>query len=350
MSEKNELLSKRVLLIIGITSLAILLVGVILDFAGLNEEFYVDSSAVQSIFKAITYLGEPVVFIVIVAILFIAYDKKYAKNIAACLLFSTYFNGLFKELIEDPRPPVNYDSNHPDFDTDFGAVEVSYGFPSGHSQTAVSFWGYLGYEFDEPKYELKNYKIPIVPVALSIVIFLVAISRIILGVHDLEDIIGGLLIGIGLLLAFIYVAPNISERFSKLSLVVKLIIVIAVSLALFLIGTFLFPRAGFVSVIAYTPPLYPDGAAFGQVGGVTMGFGLGCILEQEYIKYDPSALTNKKKLVNVVIGLLILILVFIPLEYLLEIDSAFYRFARYAITGFILAFVVPFIFVKLDRK
>ena len=36
MSEKREFLSNRVLIIIGITSLVILVVGVILDFAGSN--------------------------------------------------------------------------------------------------------------------------------------------------------------------------------------------------------------------------------------------------------------------------------------------------------------------------
>ena len=80
MSEKKEYLSKRALLIIGITSLVILIVGVILYYANLNEAFYSDSSTAQAIFKAITYLGEPIVFIIIVAILFIGYNKKYAKH------------------------------------------------------------------------------------------------------------------------------------------------------------------------------------------------------------------------------------------------------------------------------
>jgi membrane-associated phospholipid phosphatase len=345
MSEKNEYLSKKALLTIGITSIVILIVGVILYYTGFNETFYSSSSTVRAIFSAITYLGEPVVFIIIVAILFIGYNKRYAKNIAFCLLFSTYFNGLFKELGQDPRPPTNVDPAE-----DYGLVEVSYGFPSGHSQTAVSFWGYLGYEFDEPKYQLKNINIPIIPFILSVVIFLVAISRIIIGVHDLQDIIGGLLIGIGLLLVFIYAEPIFTKQWNKLTFIPKLILVIVISLAAFLIGTFLFPRAGYdLANITGTPPLYPDAAAFGQVGGVTLGFGVGYILEQEYIKYDPSVLTNKQKILNVIIGLIILVLVFIPLEYLLEIDSAFYRFARYALTAFILAVLVPFICVKLNK-
>ncbi len=350
MPEKSEYLSKKALLTIGITSLVILIVGLILYYAGLNEEFYSDNSTVQAVFKVITYLGEPLVFIIIVAILFIGYNKRYAKNLAFCLLFSTYFNGLLKELGKDPRPPANFDTTNPDIDPDFGAVEVSYGFPSGHAQTAVAFWGYVGYEFDEPKYTLKSFNIPIVPFILSIVIFLVTISRIIIGVHDLQDIIGGLLIGIGLLLLYIYAEPLFTKMWNKLTLIPKLILIIAISLVIFLIGTFLFPKAGYdIANITGTPPLYPDAAAFGQVGGITLGFGLGYTLEHEYIKYDPSILTKKQKIINVVIALLVLILVFIPLEYLVPIDSVFYRFARYAITALMLTLLVPFICVKLKK-
>jgi len=346
MSENTEYLSKRALLIIGIISLAILIIGVILFYSDLNEEFYVESGAAQTIFQAITYLGEPVVFIIIAAILYLGYNKRYAKNLAVCLLFSTYLNGLLKEIFEDPRPL----EGNSDLNEDFQLKEVSYGFPSGHSQSAVSFWGYISYEFDEPKYKVKNYNIPIIPAILSIVIFLVAISRIIIGVHDLQDIIGGLLIGIGLLLLFIYAEPFITEHFNKLTFIPKLILVAVISLAAFLIGTFLFTKAGYISDVHADVPIYPDGGAFGQVGGVLFGFGIGYILEHEYVKYDPSALPNKKKIINVIIGLIIVILVFVPFEYLLEINSVFYRFARYAIMAFVLAFVVPLICTKLNEK
>lgn len=345
MSEKENYLSKRALLIIGIISVVIIIIGLISLIPEVNLAFYSDSSTAQAIFKAISYLGEPVVFIIIVAILFIGYNKKYAKNLALCLLFSTYFNGLFKELGQDLRPTTNADATE-----DYGLVEESYGFPSGHAQTAVSFWGYVSYEFDEPKYELKGFNIPIIPFILSIVIFLVAISRIIIGVHDLQDIVGGLLIGIGLLLLFIYTEPFFTKQWNKLTLIPKLLLIIAISLAIFLIPTFIYPRAGYnLAQITGTPPLYPDAGSFGLVGGVVLGLGIGYTLEQKYIKYDPSVLTKKQKIINVVIGLVIVILVFIPLDYLVPIDSVFYRFARYAITALIFTLLVPYICVKLKK-
>jgi len=342
MPEKKEYLSKRGLIVIGIVSLIILVAGIILYYFGLNEELYSESNSIRAIFKAITYLGEPVVFLVIIIILFLTYSKKLAKNLLFSLLFSYYVNELVKDIFQDKRPVTNSDPSE-----DYGLIEPSYGFPSGHSQTAVSYWGYLGNEFkDKNKYK----EIPIIPVILSCIIFLVAISRVIIGVHDLQDIIGGLLIGTGILLTFIYLEPILTEQFNKLKFVVKIILAITISVGLFLVGTLLFPKAGLgLATTPPTPPPYADAGAYGLVGGVILGFGVGYILEQEYVKYDPSSLTNKKKLINILIGLAIALAIFIPLEYLLEIDSAFYRFFRYALLAFLISYIIPLICVKINR-
>ncbi|KKM72580.1 hypothetical protein LCGC14_1419090 [marine sediment metagenome] len=343
MSEKKEFLSQRALMIIGIISLAILTIGVILYYNGLNETFYVSSNSVQRVFGAISYLGEPVVFIIIAAILYLAYNKTFAKNLTFSLVYSYFLNGIFKELYQDPRPTTNIDPAQK-----YGVVEPSYGFPSGHSTNAVSFWGYLGYEFrDEYRYKENQ----LIPAILSVLIFLIAISRIIIGVHDLQDIIGGLLLGIGFLLLFIYLEPRLSEQFNKLSFSAKIIVTVIISMAMFLIGTFIFPYAGLGEAITPpNPPPYSDAGVFAQLGGVVLGFGVGYLIEQEYVKYDPTHLITKKKIINVALGIGILLIVFVPLEYLLKINSVIYRFFRYALITFIIAYVVPLICTKLDPK
>ncbi|HDZ19551.1 hypothetical protein LCGC14_1167590 [marine sediment metagenome] len=342
MSEKREFLSKRALIIIGIVSIIVLLLGIILILAGLNNSFYASQSSIQAIFKGITYLGEPIVFIIITSILYFGYNKKFAKNLVLSLLIATYLNQLFKSIFQDPRPAANIDATE-----DYGMVETSYGFPSGHTQTAVAFWGYLGCEFkDNTTYKLKNFTIPIVPVILSAIIFLVSISRIIVGVHDLQDIVGGFLIGISVLLLFMYLEPVVSDKFTNLSFNFKIILIVTVSISMFLVGTLLFPNAGLGLVT--NPVLFPDSGAFGLFGGVILGFGIGYILEGEYIKYDPSSLSKKKRLINVVLGIVFLLAVFVPFEYLLKIDSVFYRFARYGLASFVLAFIVPLVFKKIN--
>jgi membrane-associated phospholipid phosphatase len=339
MSEKREYLSKNGLILIGITFLAILIVGLILLLLGLNEEFYGTNSIVRNIFKAITYLGDPIVFLIVLAILFFAYDKKFAKNLAASLLLSYYLNDWIKELFQDTRPITNQDASE-----EYGYIEPSYGFPSGHALEAVTFWGYMAYKWkDKPK----PFVFPVIPPILSIIIFLVAISRIIIGVHDLQDIIGGLLIGIAFLMIFIYLEPLFTKQFNKLSFSLKIIIAVIIPILLLLIPTLLYPKAGLGLVSS--APSYSDNGAFGLTAGVLLGFGVGYILEQEYIKYDPKTLNVKQKIINVIIGLIILLVVYFPLNYLLEIDSVFYRFARYAIMAFVLTFILPLLFQKINK-
>jgi hypothetical protein len=261
-----------------------------------------------------------------------------SKNLAVSLLFSQYLNQVFKSVIQDPRPTAT------NIGDEYGFAEPSYGFPSGHTQNSNVFWGYIGNEFkDKYKYKL----VPIIPIILSVIIFLVAISRIIIGVHDLQDIIGGLLIGIGILLLFIYLEPFFSKQFNKLNFIAKIILTGAISIILFIIGTLVFPTAGLGLV---TPPvLYRDDGAFAQVGGALLGFGIGYLLEQEYVGYDPSQLANKKKIINILISMVILLVVFVPFEYFIEFDSVYYRFARYAFATFILGYVAPLICTKINK-
>jgi membrane-associated phospholipid phosphatase len=337
MSEKREYLSKRALLIIGITSLVVLILGLILYYTGFNEAFYSSSSTVRSIFRAITYLGTPIVFIIIIAILYLGYNKSFAKNLVVILLFSQYLNQLLKCIGQDTRPATNVGD-------EYGFEEPSYGFPSGHTQNSAAFWGFSAKEFKD---KFKKNKIPIVPIILSVIIFLVAISRVIVGVHDLQDIVGGFLIGIGVLLLFIYTEPFFSKQFNKLPFIAKIILTAAVAIVLFIVGTILFPNAGLGLV---TPPvLYADDGAFAQVGGALLGFGIAYLLEQEYVKYDPSKLTTKQKILNIIIMIVILLVVFVPFEYFISIPSVYYRFARYALATFVLGFVVPLICTKINK-
>ena len=340
MSENSKILSKKELVTVSVIFVVVLVMGLILLGLGFNEAFYSSSSTIRSIFKAITYLGEPIVFIVMVAVLFIMYDKKFAKNLALSLVFTVYLNEFFKNIFMDPRPATtNIDLDEITPENPTGLVETSYGFPSGHTQSAIGTWGYIGYNFRKRLY---------IVIILSIIMFLVAISRMIIGVHDLQDVIGGFSIGLIVLLLFMYLEPYGTEQFNALKLPVKLILIVVVSLVLFLLGIFLFPTSG--TDLLPVPVAFSDTGSFSLVGGVMLGFGIAYVLEGEYVKYEPSKLDLKWKIINLVIGLVILFVVYFGLEAIRGVfDSVFYRFARYAIVGFILGYVVPFLFVKLNK-
>ncbi|MHA1338280.1 MAG: phosphatase PAP2 family protein [Promethearchaeota archaeon] len=336
MESNKIILTKRGLLIITSISACILIVGLILLFLGYNEAFYSENSVIQTIFKIFTFTGEAIFLVLLVSVFFFVYDKKFAKNLAFSLLISVYINSLLKSIFKDPRPSTNIDPKE-----EYGLIETDYGFPSGHSQNAVATWGYIAFEFKDKS---RSY---IIPIIFSVLILLIALSRIILGVHDLQDIIGGLLIGIVVLLLFIYLEPIISEKIGDLSIIIKIIIAISISIILFIISVLLFPKAGLGLV--KNAPDYADAGGFAQASGAILGISVGYILENEYINYQPSKLDLKWKLINLILGIFLLMGSYMILELILK-GNVILRFLRYSIISFIVIFVVPLIFKKINPK
>ncbi|GMQ76312.1 MAG: hypothetical protein BMS9Abin01_1584 [Gammaproteobacteria bacterium] len=72
-------------------------------------------------------------------------------------------------------------------------AEHSYSFPSGHASVAVAFYGFLGYLLIRSARQWKT-RVNLF-FAAAILIFLIGISRIVLGVHYLSDVWGGYLLG-----------------------------------------------------------------------------------------------------------------------------------------------------------
>lgn len=338
MAENKDILSKKGLILMGIAALGIFIIGITLWCLGYNEAFYSKDPTLRSFFHVITFTGDPIFLVLLVAVFYIAYDKRFAKNLAVSLLFSVYINGLFKEIVHDSRPETNIKNGE--------LMEGGYGFPSGHSQNAVATWGYIGHHFK------KHSKPFVIPVIFSTFIFLIAISRLILGMHDLDDIMGGLLIGIGFIVAFIYLEPKISPKLNQLSLGVKLLLAILIPIGLFLLGTLLFPIAGvdpemYVQAGLEVPQKFADSGGFAQASGALLGFWTAYILENEYVDYQPSELDNKWKAINLIVGIAILLVLYVGLDMILR-GNVILRFSRYLIVSFILVLLVPMLFKKIN--
>ena len=334
--EKDEILTNKGLILIGITSVAILIVGLTLLALGYNEAFYSSNSGVRAVFQLITDTGDEVFYIIVIAVFFIIYDKKFAKNLLFSLLITTYINNFLKDIFKDPRPPSNLDPS-----SETGYVAENYGFPSGHSQSAISIYGYIGYHFKD---ESKPFVIPII---VSIYIFLIALSRIILGVHDLQDIIGGLLFGICVLIPFIYIEPIVTEKLESSSLQVKMLLALIVSVLLLVIGTVIFPTSG--QYPTTNPVPYADAGGFALVSGVILGFSIGYLLENEYVKYVPSELSNKQKIINLIVGLILVFVIYFVLGLVIR-GNIILRFIRYGLLAFSISLVLPIVFNKINRK
>ena len=312
---------KKIIIYILIFAGVIFIVGLILYLAGLNiwfNEFFYDNSIIYTIFSLITELGSTRVFIFLIVIVWYVYDKRFAKNLAYSLLGSFYVSETIKDIYRDPRPYTNLRGGHP--------VEESFGFPSGHSQQSVASYGYLAYE----AYVKEN---KIIFWIFTVLVYLVASSRVIIGVHDLQDVWGGLTFGFIWLILVIILEPKVSEKISSLSLIIKLILSVVIPIVLFVIGNYAFPD--------------PTGD-YGLVSGAMMGIALGYILETEKIKYDPRELSNKQRIINLVIGIVIALALYFGLSNAFP-EYQIMDLLQYLILSFVLVTAVPWLFTKINR-
>jgi len=306
------------LILTGIT----FVLGLILFLLGLNiwfNEMFYSNEIMYTIFSLITELGDVRVYIFLIVIVWYVYDKKFAKSMAFSLLGSFFTNLIAKDIARDPRPYTNIRNSEP--------VAEGFGFPSGHSQQAVATYGYIAYEAHVKKSKIIFW-------IFTVLIFLIASSRVIIGVHDLQDVWGGLTFGFIWLILYIILEPILSEKISSLSLIVKIILAVVIPILLFVIGIYAFPD--------------PTGD-YGMMSGAMIGLGIGYILETEKIKYDPTELNNSQRIINLVIGLVITLVLYLGLSAVFP-ESQVMDLLQYLLLSFLLVTLVPWLFTKINRK
>ena len=132
-------------------------------------------------FNFISFLGEAYIYILILAIVYWAYDKKFGEYLGTTLGISLSTNNFIKGVTQLPRPFESYG------EIENLRPETSYGssFPSGHTQGFSAFLFAIAYR-------LKKYWW-LIAIVLT---FLMMMSRMYLGVHYLRDVIVGASLGL----------------------------------------------------------------------------------------------------------------------------------------------------------
>ena len=147
------------------------------------------SNNITTAVKFITFLGSATVVIgvTVLSLIFIK-DKKVGLFMSIDLVVITIFQYILKFVFQRNRPiGINL------------IEETSYSFPSGHSLTAMAFYGFIIYLIY--KSNLKYKKIYVI--ALSILILLIGLSRVYLGVHFITDVLGGFTFSLFYVIIFI---------------------------------------------------------------------------------------------------------------------------------------------------
>lgn len=218
------------------------------------------------LFECITMLGEETILILLIAVMYYAFDKRLALRIGYITITSMCVNGVVKNIVKRPRPFASGAVNPARAHTATG-----YSFPSGHTQTIATWSTAFAMYFKKAWVR--------VPAGIGIVA--VAFSRLFLGVHYPSDVIVGAALGIGIAigLSVVYEKTTDTRRLYGITALLML------------------PFAVFF--VVWADPLYDD---FFKLYGMLAGLYLANGLEEKYapITYDAAVW---KKVLRIVLGI-----------------------------------------------
>ena len=152
-----------------------------------EAEAAVDGSrAVLRLAQAVTLLGDPVLVTVGAAVLALVLwrrgDTRLALYVVAARVGALVLSQGLKVIVDRARPV---------FDAPV-ATALGASFPSGHALGSAAFWTTTAVLV------MPHVRRPRLLVAAAVLVaVLVAASRVLLGVHYLSDVVGGLLLGLG---------------------------------------------------------------------------------------------------------------------------------------------------------
>lgn len=228
-----------------------------------------------------------------------------------------------------PRPPASLRQN-PEY-----VADQSYGFPSGATQTATTFWGWV-------TLRVRRWWVAIIGVVFIII---TALARMGLGMHFLGDVIGGIIIGIIFVTWAYFLVPYLTKYWSQMREFLQDWLIPIIAIIFF-----------FIYFMAYAVglPYFPsENVAISM--GVVLGFSAGLVMEKRHVDFSTDVSRNTK-VVRAILGIIIAILIYYALSAAFSLLPAFplvhysTRFIRYTLVGFFGAFIIPLLFTYVEKR
>jgi len=256
----------------------------------------------DQLFVALTILGEESTFLAIFTIMFWCVDKQFSYKLGLAYLLSAVINIGIKETFRIPRPFGEEGIRYLRVETATG-----HSFPSGHTQSAAAYITSL----------ILEYRKKWLTAGGLVLIVLVALSRLYVGAHRLNEVIVGALLGIGWIFVYNHYYGYI-QKISKVQVLAGLLVVT--------VGGML---------ILKDPDWY-------KTSGVILSLVAGSFLEAKYVGFDVRA-RLPQQFGKMIIGLAVALLIKGGLKLLFP-EALFWHFIRYVCLGLWVTVGAPALF------
>jgi membrane-associated phospholipid phosphatase len=298
------------------------------------------SLALDAPMSFFSFLGSIDFYLIFITFIYWVVDSQLGMRLLLVLISTDFFGDAFKQLLHQPRP-------YWVGEVKALATETSYGIPSTHSSDSLSVWGTLAY----------NLRKDWLWAVSGLVVVLIALSRLYLGVHFPQDVLGGWLIGVAVIYLFVRLEPKVLPWLTSLSALAQIGIGFVLSLLMILIGLV-------IGVLIASSPDPAEWSGFSimarspaksfTLGGAFFGAVAGYVLMLRYARFrsgGPPAQQAGRYFLGIA-GVLVLYLGLDMLFGLLAIDESaagyLLRYIRYASVTLWATFGAPWFFLKLN--
>jgi membrane-associated phospholipid phosphatase len=292
-----------------------------------------------------SFLGNEEFFLLVMPAFYWCISPSIGLRLGLLLLFSNSINSIFKLILHTPRPFWH------DPQVRVLVTETSFGTPSGHAQNAAAVWGGLA----------TSYRRGWLWIAMLLVIVFIGLSRVYVGVHFPQDVIGGWLLGALILLAFIILDKPVMKLWEKSALSLRIAAALFISLVLIAIaaiakaslGSWTIPSLWLVNAAIASPAgeLGDPLALAGIIGysGALFGLILGAALLPLLGGFDVGG-DYQKRALRYIIGVLGVLLIWRGLGVLFpsgeNLVAFVLRYLRYALVGFWISGLAPLLYIR----
>lgn len=225
----------------------------------------------------LAWLGYSQSYLLLITILYWLVCPKFALRLGFIIIVSNLVFAFIKAILQGPRPYHAYPELR------IGPLESDNGMPSGHSQTAVTFFGYLA----------MTLRCPVFWIVAAVGIITIGTSRIYLAVHYPDQVLAGLVSGVIIVTLFMLLENRVCRFFTCLPARYAILLILAISSAL-----------GLTHLTAGITTAFP----WRNIGLLT-GLGIGAVLAQHFGLLKQHSGFQIKKVLMAAPGLIVLLFI-----------------------------------------